>query len=55
MSALDRLKHIQSNFKQHWKGINCDYAGRPGTSNFVNRKRQNIIVENSVTEDERQR
>jgi hypothetical protein len=55
MSALDRLKHIQSNFKQHWKGINCDFSGRPGTSNFVNRKRMFTISEQSVQEDERQR
>lgn len=55
MSALDRLKHIQSNFKQHWKGINCEFAGRPGTSNFVNRKRMISISENSISEEERQR
>jgi hypothetical protein len=55
MSALDRLKHIQSNFKQNWKGINCDFAGRPGTSNFVNRKRMYTISESSIQEDERQR
>ena len=55
MSALDRLKHIQSNFKQHWKGVNCDFAGRPGTSNFVNRKRLFTISESSIQEEERQR
>lgn len=55
MSALDRLKHIQSNFKQHWKGINCEYAGRPGTSNFVNKKRMFNVSESSVQEEERQR
>ena len=55
MSALDRLKHIQSNFKQHWKGINCEFAGRPGTSNFVNRKRTFTISECSIQEEERQR
>jgi len=48
MSALDRLKHIQSNFKQHWKGINCDFAGRPGTSNFVNKKRMFTISDSSI-------
>jgi hypothetical protein len=54
MSALDRLKHIQSNFKQHWKGINCEFAGRPGTSNFVNRKRMFTISESSIQEEARQ-
>lgn len=48
MSALDRLKHIQSNFKQHWKGINCEFAGRPGTSNFVNRKRMYTVSECAI-------
>ena len=55
MSALDRLKHIQSNFKQHWKGISCDYSGRPGTSNFVNRKRICSVSESSIQEEERER
>jgi hypothetical protein len=55
MSALDRLKHIQSNFKQHWKGINCEFAGRPGTSNFVNKKRMFTISESSIQEEERQK
>ena len=55
MSALDRLKHIQSNFKQHWKGINCEFAGRPGTSNFVNRKRTFTVSDGAVQEEERQR
>lgn len=49
------MKHIQSNFKQNWKGINCEYAGRPGTSNFVNRKRMFTISEASIQEEERQR
>ena len=48
MSALDRLKHIQSNFKQNWKGINCDYSGRPGTSNFVNKKRMITVIETAI-------
>ena len=30
MSALDRLKNIQSNFKRTWNGINCEYSGRSG-------------------------
>ena len=55
MSALDRLKHIQSNFKQHWKGINCEFSGRPGTSNFVNRKRMFSVSDSSIQEEERQR
>lgn len=55
MSALDRLKHIQSNFKQHWKGINCEFSGRPGTSNFVNKKRMFTISEGSIQEEERQK
>ena len=55
MSALDRLKHIQSNFKQHWKGISCEYAGRPGTSNFVNRKRICSVSESSIQEEDRER
>ena len=55
MSALDRLKHIQANFKQHWKGISCDYSGRPGTSNFVNRKRICSVSESSIQEEERER
>lgn len=55
MSALDRLKHIQSNFKQNWKGINCEYAGRPGTSNFVNRKRTYTVSEGAIQEEERQK
>lgn len=55
MSALDRLKHIQSNFKQQWKGVNCEFAGRPGTSNFVNRKRTFTVSEASIQEEERQK
>lgn len=30
MSALDRLKCIQNNFRQQWHGINCEISGRPG-------------------------
>lgn len=52
---MDRLKHIQSNFKQHWRGINCEYAGRPGTSNFVNKKRLYTVSDASVQEEERQK
>lgn len=53
MTALERLKHIQSNFKQQWMGINCEFSGRPGTSNFVNKKRVCTISEGSVQEEER--
>jgi hypothetical protein len=55
MSALDRLKLIQSNFKQNWNGINCASSGRPGTSNFVNRKRSVTAVESVLNENERQK
>jgi len=30
MSALDRLKNIQSNFKRTWIGIDCTVSGRAG-------------------------
>lgn len=55
MSALDRLKLIQSNFKQSWSGIQCESAGRPGTSNFVNKKRAVTVIETALAEDERQK
>jgi hypothetical protein len=55
MSALDRLKCIQNNFRQQWNGINCEVSGRPGTSNFVNRKRQINVVESVEQENERQK
>ncbi len=32
MSALDRLKNIQSNFKRTWIGIDCQSSGRAGKS-----------------------
>ena len=53
MSALDRLKLIQTNFKQNWNGIQCESTGRPGTSNFVNKKRAITVIETAVAEDER--
>lgn len=64
MSALDRLKNIQSNFKRTWNGIDCLSSGRPGnfylflfmnlgTSNFVNKKRTFILPENYLDEEER--
>jgi hypothetical protein len=40
MSALDRLKMIQAQFKQTWVGINTEYSGRPGTSNMTNTTRK---------------
>lgn len=55
MSALDRLKQIQSNFKRQWNGIDCAISGRVGTSNFVNKKRTFIIPETFVEEEDRQR
>lgn len=55
MSALDRLKLIQSNFRQSWNGIQCEFGGRPGTQNFVNRKRQITVIESAQIEDERQK
>ena len=55
MSALDRLKQIQSNFKRQWNGIDCSISGRVGTSNFVNKKRTFIIPETYTEEEERQR
>ena len=35
MSALDRLKCIQNNFRQQWHGINCEISGRPGKSSIT--------------------
>ena len=40
MSALDRLKMIQAQYKQIWNGINTEYTGRPGTSNLTNTTRK---------------
>jgi len=55
MSALDRLKNIQSNFKKTWTGINCEMSGRSGTSNFVNKKRVFNLGETFHDEEERQK
>jgi len=55
MSALDRLKLIQQNFSKTWKGINCEYAGRPGTSQICNKKRNYGCIDKVPEEDERQR
>jgi len=54
MSALDRLKNIQANFKKTWAGINCEVSGRAGTANFVNKKRTFNISEEYAEEEERQ-
>lgn len=53
MSALDRLKCIQNNFRQQWNGIMCESSGRPGTANFVNRKRAVTVMETAEAENER--
>lgn len=53
MSALDRLKNIQSNFKKTWTGINCEVSGRAGTANFVNKKR--IFVLGDIFHEEEER
>lgn len=55
MSALDRLKNIQATFKRSWNGINCEFSGRSGTSNFVNKKRTFQIVETYIEEEQRQK
>jgi hypothetical protein len=55
MSALDRLKNIQSNFKRSWVGVDCVVSGRAGTSNFVNKKRTFVLPEAFLEEEERQR
>lgn len=39
MTALERLKMIQAEFKSRWVGINTDYTGRPGTSLMCNQDR----------------
>ena len=51
MSALDRLKQVQSIFKQTWTGIDTDYTGRPGTCTICNKKRH-FIKPPQVTEEE---
>ena len=55
MSALDRLKNIQSNFKRTWTGVDCVLCGRTGTSNFVNKKRTFAIPDSFYEEEERQK
>lgn len=53
MSALDRLKQVQSIFKQTWNGIDTDYTGRPGTCNICNSKR--VFVKPAKLSDEEDR
>jgi len=53
MSALDRLKNIQANFRRTWNGIDCSISGRAGTSNFVNKKRTFTIPDTYYEEEER--
>jgi hypothetical protein len=55
MSALDRLKSIQSNFKKNWTGILTEHSGRPGTSLLMNKKRVFTVAEAQLDDDERMR
>ena len=36
MTALERLKMIQTQFKAQWVGISTDSTGKPGTSTMCN-------------------
>jgi hypothetical protein len=40
ISALDRLKLLQTKFKKTWTGIDTEFTGRPGTSNMTNPHRK---------------
>ena len=53
MSALDRLKMIQAQYKQVWSGINTEYTGRPGTSNLTNTTRKFRALPLLEVEDQR--
>jgi hypothetical protein len=53
MSALDRLKSIQSNFKKNWNGVLTEHSGRPGTSILMNKKRTFTINEAQLDDEER--
>ena len=55
MSALDRLKQIQANFKKTWKGINCVFCGRVGTSHLLNKQRKFEVTERQIENEERQK
>ena len=39
VTALERLKMIQAQFKARWVGINTEFTGRPGTSLMCNQDR----------------
>ena len=39
VTALERLKMIQAQFKARWVGINTEFTGRPGTSLMCNETR----------------
>ena len=53
LSALDRLKLLQAQFKKTWIGVNTDYTGRPGTSNLTNKNRKFRALPKLETENER--
>ena len=51
MTALERLKMIQAQFKARWVGINTDYTGRPGTSLMCNQDRKFPTNNHEIEED----
>ena len=53
-SGLAFLKDIQTRFRRNWVGIDCEIAGRVGTSNITNKKRKNQLPELFTKEEERQ-
>ena len=55
MSALDRLKMIQAQFKAKWVGINTDYTGKPGTSQMCNKERNFPVTKQVIEEENRAR
>jgi hypothetical protein len=55
MSALERLKLIQQQFKQTWVGIDTEYTDRPGTSNMCNQERKFKVPKPYLEEVERER
>ena len=55
MSALDRLKMIQAQFKAKWVGINTDYTGKPGTSQMCNKERNFPTTKQVIEEENRAR
>ena len=38
-TALQRLNQLQRAEKKTWKGVKCEYTGRPGTCTLLNKKR----------------